>query len=464
MRFFSFHMLLSFALVMVGCMKVDTDPSPLFCQIKEEIKDLSDASIYWDELAAHNVESMDIEEMLRQQLSEDLAIRIALLNNQDLQAVYQDLGIAKAQLAQAGLLKNPIFFLSYRFSTRSNITDLIDMSFVQNFLEVFLIPLRKRVAGNELEATKSKVMTEVLDVIAHTKIGFYQVQAAEQVWQLKKQYMLATELSFDAAKRLFSVGNITALEVSMKRSMYEQAKLDCASAEVAFLDAREQLNRLMGLWGCSIEWKLKKDPPHLPIEKEYRYVENDAISNSLDLKIAYDALKATAAEFGVDTTKLIFPVFDAGVSVEREEGIWYVGPAFNIPIPLFDFGKANSAKARAKILKQWHQFSALAVEIRSWARMYRFTFLNAYRQSKYTFDVVVPLAKRIFIEAFEQHNAMQLGVFRLLETKQNEIEKMILSVEKYKEYQIVRTKIETLMQGHVIGKHGYFLPVRKYYE
>ena len=46
---------------------------------------------------------------------------------------------------------------------------------------------------------------------------------------MKKQILLATELSYEAAQKLFEAGNIKDLEVSMKRSLYEQAKLEVAS-------------------------------------------------------------------------------------------------------------------------------------------------------------------------------------------------------------------------------------------
>jgi len=36
-------------------------------------------------------------------------VQIALLNNKDLQATYEDLSIAQADLVQAGLLQNPVF-------------------------------------------------------------------------------------------------------------------------------------------------------------------------------------------------------------------------------------------------------------------------------------------------------------------------------------------------------------------
>ncbi len=47
------------------------------------------------------------QELLSRPLSMDDAVQIALLNNRGLQASYSDLGIAEADLVQAGRLPNP---------------------------------------------------------------------------------------------------------------------------------------------------------------------------------------------------------------------------------------------------------------------------------------------------------------------------------------------------------------------
>ena len=452
-------------LLISGCMRVDTNSQPLFQQVHEDITNLTGQHIYWDASIQDSVKTIAAEELLQKELTGEFAVQIALLNNQNLQAIYESLGIAKAQLAQAGLLKNPIFSFSYRFSLEAAVTDLIDASLFQNFLEILLIPLKRRVTQAELEATQAMVTTQILDVIAETKIAFYRLQASEQIWDLKKQILLATELSYEAAKKLFEVGNIKDLQVSMERSLYEQAKLEVASAEIAILEARERLNILMGLWGHQINWKIASKLPPIPIEEEdFKYIENDAIRSSIDLRAAYNGLLATAAGFGIDTTKLVFPLLDIGVSSERDDSVWYVGPAFSFAIPLFDFGQANSAKAQAKVMQEWNQYTALAIEIRSEARSNRFSLLNAFRQCRYLEEIIVPLAEQITHFTLLQHNAMQLGVFHLLAAKREELEKKIQYILMQKEYWVAKVRLHTLLNGHVLGKHLLETPLRKYYE
>src|SRR5581483_12513554 len=53
-----------------------------------------------------------VRALLRRTLSADRAAAIALLNNRTLQAAYNALGLAEAEMVQAGLPPNPTFSLS----------------------------------------------------------------------------------------------------------------------------------------------------------------------------------------------------------------------------------------------------------------------------------------------------------------------------------------------------------------
>ncbi len=444
MRVISFFLVIAF--IMNGCGRVDTNSEPLIHQVQDEI-----SQVYWDSSFDHVIVPISTKSLLQNALTDETAIQIALLNNRHLQSVYESLGVAKADLAQAGLLKNPIFSFSYEFSMQSAVTDLINFGLMQNFLELLMIPMKKRVAEAELDASKNNLAAELLGVIVNTKVAFFTLLAYTQIGELKKEILLANELSYEAAKKLFAAGNIKDLEVAMEQTLYEQAKLQVASWEIAILDARERLNVLMGLWGNQIEWRVSQNLPSLPsAEEDYANIENVSITNSYDLKIAYNNLVATAAGFGIDTSKFIFPALDIGAAAERDEGVWYVGPAINLALPFFDRGKANSARARAKIMQLWNQYLALAIDIRSCARSSRFSLLNAFRMCRYTQEITVPLAEEVTHLTLLQHNAMQLGIFHLLSAKRRELENKVQSKELQLEYWIAKTKNQALLNGYKI--------------
>lgn len=398
---------------------------------------------------------LSIEQILEQELTVDRAVAVALLNNYHLQATFAGLGIAQAQLIQAGLLNNPILSASYRYSSQPIITNLIDIALIQNFLDVFLIPLKRQMAAFQLEAAKAGVAAQMLDVIAETKIAFYMLQALEQTWSLKKLVLLSAESSYDAAKRLFEAGNIRDLELTANRIFYEQTKQELADLEADVLEARERLNVLMGLWGDRIAWTASTCLP-TPFEEKSDWDDSErlAIANSLDLVIARKNIDAAATGFGIDTTRIVFPQIGFGPSSERDEGTWFVGPAIGIGIPIFDWGQAVSAAARAEILRQWNEYAALAVEIRSAARATRIRLLNARRQVQYDQQVSIPLVEQLTSLTLLQHNAMQLGVFDLLSAKTAELEKKIRSVQHLRDYWIARTQLESIVNGYLLKSNG----------
>ena len=88
-----------------------------------------------------------IRVLLRRTLTADSAVQIALLNIRELQATFEEIGIAQADLIEAGLLKNPIFAGDARFPNRSPSGTDIEMSIAQEFFDLLVIPLRKKVAA-----------------------------------------------------------------------------------------------------------------------------------------------------------------------------------------------------------------------------------------------------------------------------------------------------------------------------
>lgn len=436
-----FYLVIS-ATALTGCLRVDTNPLPEFEEVRRVIACRTDETVFWDSCFQNCVDGY-----LCEPLTIESAVRIALLNNRDLQAVYETLGIEKANLAQAGLLTNPAFSLSWRFSTAPAVPDIVDWGLLQNLLETLLIPLKKRVAAHELEAAKLMVAARILDVIGRTKIAFYMMLAEEEAWKLKEQELLALECTSEAAERLFQAGNIKELEVNGRRTAYEAAKIEAADIEMRVLDAREELNRLMGLWGTQICWNAEGSLPDM-LPCSWTDVENRAIANNLDLREARSRLSAIAAAVGVDISRTVFPQAEIGANGEREDGNWFIGPAFALSIPIFDLGKAAAAAGQAEVFRQWNMYTAMAVDIRSAARSMRLHLLNAARQWRHYREKIIPLAEKTLALTLLQHNAMQLGVLDLLDAKREEIRSKLEAVAVQKAYLEAEIELETLMLGH----------------
>jgi cobalt-zinc-cadmium efflux system outer membrane protein len=392
--------------------------------------------------------------LLQGGLTAEEAVQVALVNNRTLRATYEDLGVAQADLVQAGLLRNPVFEGVFRF-VRNN-GQAYDLGVTQDFLDVLLIPMRKKVARARLEGTKLRVTAAVIDLASEVRIAFVRAQAAEQALAMRRTAMDAARASHQMAQRLRTAGNITALELSLQQELYETSKLNVQAAETTVLETRERLNMLLGLWGEHTEWRIEGALPPVPTdEMNADDVERKAIANSLDLAMAWEALRTAAARMGVRVAEAVSPELAVGLEAEGEDpGTWEVGPALALPIPLFDQGRAASARAKARMRGLWNDYTQQAVHVRSAARTARYRLLAARQRAIYYRDVVLPLRRRILRQTHLRYNAMFLGVFQLLQAKQLEVAARRRYIDELANYWTARVELETLLQGRMVESDG----------
>ena len=109
--------LLFVSLVFLGaCTTVSLNAG--FSDVGALVEDRGGLKIFWNNGTDLDREASEkLRSLLNNKLTVDDAVQIALLNNRELQAIYSDLGVAQADLVQAGLLKNPLFDASIKWPT-----------------------------------------------------------------------------------------------------------------------------------------------------------------------------------------------------------------------------------------------------------------------------------------------------------------------------------------------------------
>ncbi|HYJ14239.1 MAG TPA: TolC family protein, partial [Candidatus Limnocylindria bacterium] len=112
-----------------------------FSDVGALVEDRGGLRIFWNNGTDLDREACEkLQSLLSNKLKVDDAVQIALLNNRELQTIYSDLGVAQADLVQAGLLKNPLFDTSVRWPMPGGGKPELDLSAVVSFLDIFYLP------------------------------------------------------------------------------------------------------------------------------------------------------------------------------------------------------------------------------------------------------------------------------------------------------------------------------------
>jgi cobalt-zinc-cadmium efflux system outer membrane protein len=433
-----------------GCTHVDRDAG--FSSVQKASNDRIGAVVQWRGQSADDAQvDAAVTAMLRKPLTADEAVQIALLNNRSLQATFEDLGIAQADLVQAGLLHNPVFSLNVRIPNKRPSKTYVDLSVADDFLDIFFAPARRKIAEADFETTQARVAHEVLELAARTRVAFYQYQAAEQVGKLRRSVAEAAAASLDAAKALHDAGNVTDLAYITEQSQQARAKVDVATSDGQTSDAREHLNQLMGLSGTQLNWTLDAELAQLPwADPPATGLEAVALRQRFDVAAARSQEITQGRALGLTENTSLLGGTELGAEGEREtDGQWRIGPQLSVPVPIFDQGQATIARARAQLRQSRQRYEALASDVRSQVRMAAAHMRNSRLRAEYYRDHVLPLQKSLVHQTQLEYNAMLAGVFVLLQVRRDEIDAGREYIEALRDYWVARAELEQAVGGRL---------------
>lgn len=404
-----------------------------------------------DEWSAEQVRER-VDDLLDSPLTVDSAMKIALLNNRGLLAHMEELGIAQAELVEAGLLENPVVGGDLVISTRGNGLGG-GLALSQSLLSAFLIPAKRKLAKAQLQRSIVEVSDEVLELVNEVRSAHAEVHSALASRALHTTLVQAAEVADELAQRQQDAGNLTDLQRGQVAAALDEARLDLAEHQLELVEAREHLNRLLGLWGDQTSWKLAKAPTLPERSLDLRDLESRGIRQRLDL---------SAARFEVESMELalklrrrgLIPMIEGGVEAGNEVGDdegheWVVGPSLSVEIPIFDPGHADLARLGAMLRQSQHHLQQRAIEARSKIRVGRERLVLAHRRAQYLRDVVVPRHDRLGGEALLRYNAMLIGAYDLLEIQSGAIEARIELAEAERDYWVARAELERAVGGQL---------------
>jgi cobalt-zinc-cadmium efflux system outer membrane protein len=431
-----------------GCASTSAESD--FADTTKLVQQRTGRSLHWDNGTDDDQKvARTLRTMLAHDLSVDDAVAVALLENKSLQATYEDLSIAQADLVQAGLLKNPVIGGGLEFPVAGNVTTGGNLSISEDFLGIFSIAAKKKIAGAALRAAELRVGASVIRMVCDVQSAFYALQAAEQVTAMRKATLEAGDASLDLARRQHDAGNISDLDLASHESMVEELRTDVLRSESNVVTSREILTRLMGVGGADANYRVFGKLPELPtVDPKIDNLEALAVTRRLDLAAAAAEEEQMARALSLTKTARFLGGASVGASYERApERYSTLGPNASLELPIFDQKQAAVAKLEAELRVAIARKNELDVNIRSEVREASSRLAATRAVVERYAKVVLPLRDRVVALSQEQYDAMLIGTYQLLQSKQNQVNAYRELIEALRDYWLARANLERATGG-----------------
>jgi outer membrane protein, heavy metal efflux system len=427
-----------------------------FRKVQEEVRERAGANVQWEkEMESREETSAIVQRLLKKPLTVSSAVQIALLNNHRLQATFEEVGIAQADVIEAVTIPNPSVDFEVQFPLVAGTLNRYAWLVAQEFVQILMIPLKKKISEERLEAIELRVADETLELVAKVKAAYFMVQADQQLISRLKLIQETHAASLELAQNQYKAGNITDLALLQLQAAYSQGRVDIARAEADLRDKREDLTRLLGLWGPQTSWKIQGEIMPIPdSDFPVKGLESLAVAQRLDLRAAHRDLLSIVTALGLTRIYRWVPVLEFGFAGERDiEGALNMGPSFRLEVPIFNQGQARIAKATSQLRRAENRLAALAVEIRSETRELRDRLIGLRDMAKFYHDDLLPTRIRIVNKALLEYNAMQLSPYELFLAKSQEMEAERSYIDTVRDYWITRAKLERTVGGKLTPRN-----------
>jgi outer membrane protein TolC len=387
-----------------------------------------------------------VRRLLGRPLTVDAAVQIALLSNRGLQAAYNELALAEAQMVEASLPPNPR--ISYLRIAGSGELE-IERSVVADILALATQPARSEIALVRFRQAQLGAALATLRLAVETRRAYYRAVAAQELVAFLAQAQLSAEAAAQLAARLGETGSANKLDQAREQVFYADITAQLATARQAASSEREALIRLLGLWGGDLRFKLPDALPALPRRlRSLAAIEVEAVRRRVDLQISRMELDALARSYGLTQATRFINILEAGYADKIETGAPFKrGFDVTLQIPLFDFGEVRVRQARAIYMQAVNRLLESAVNVRSEAR-------DAYRVYRSAYDIaghyereVLPLRKIISDETLLRYNAMQIDVFSLLAEARQRILATVTAIQAKRDFWLATADLKAAVAG-----------------
>lgn len=291
-------------------------------------------------------------------LTQEEAVAVALWNSPSFLATLADLGIARADLAEAGLLRNPIFSLLFPLGPKQ-----LEFTLQYPFDALVQRPARVAAARLNAEAIGERLVWGALSLVAQVRTAHADAITAD------RRLLLATE-NADLTRRLAGItdarlkaGDISDLEARAPRSDAARTDVVRRAAEHDRDLTRLTLAALLGLDQSPGQLQPRVsaayDAPQCAVDENRL---KDALASRPDVRAAELTIEAATARARWERSRVLALIGVLDANGAGDQG-FEMGPGAAIDVPIFNRNQGGIARATAEIARAGRLYAAARAQV-----------------------------------------------------------------------------------------------------
>ena len=394
-----------------------------------------------------SVESL-VAELLADGLTREEAVRIALMNNARLQAAFDELGIARADLLEAGLYANPDLEAILRFPEAERGSELeVELSF--NLSDLWRVPVRRKVARATLEQTTMQVINEVLNTAADARRAHAECVLLTVLRDKSSQVLETARAWRDHVYERYDYGYSSQLDLSMVDAVAADYEMNVEVTKAQVSIAETRLSRVLGLsaeglLGAGIVGKLPEAPAAMPYLA--RLIQR-AQQSRPDLLAAQLGVSAAEQNLRLQRRSKWQRVSLGPTYVREPTGDELWGFALGVELPLFDTNRAARQRARYQLQQAHSDLQALQAAVHEEVTVGWEQLNLALLRERILREQVLPAREKAYNHAKEYYNEMQLNMLYMLEAQRELFEAQMAHIQALGDIQAGQVELEFVVGG-----------------
>lgn len=289
-------------------------------------------------------------------ITEDEAVAIALWNNAAFQELLVDLGIARGDLIQAGLLPNPELVYFWPMSEKPY-KYLFDFPIES----IWLRPIRVRSAAKEADRVAERLTQAGLDLMRDVRQAYADVLLAKERVRIAGEAVKLRGRIAELAEKRLKAGDISPQEAATAKIDALQAEQDAARIRYDVPVQEERLRNLLGIGPLRGPIPLDPTPPPACRKFDVDALTQEAMSSRPDALAAVEAVAAAEARVKFATIGWVRFLGIADATSGRKSHVF--GPALRFTVPLFNHNQGGIARANAELERAVRNQKTVAYQI-----------------------------------------------------------------------------------------------------